>query len=56
VEVVPFLTLAVGVDNIFILVHSFEETYHTNRDVASRLSMVGRYFLRLLSAISTKEG
>ena len=40
VEVVPFLTLAVGVDNIFILVHSFEETYHSNLDVTARLSMV----------------
>eukprot|EP00042_Codosiga_hollandica_P056108 m.801614 g.801614 ORF g.801614 m.801614 type:complete len:1472 (+) comp59272_c0_seq61:311-4726(+) len=40
VEVVPFLTLAVGVDNIFILVHSFEDTYHSGRDASARLSMV----------------
>jgi len=36
IEVVPFLVLAVGVDNIFILVHS----YHVNISLHSPLKML----------------
>ena len=32
-EVVPFLVLAVGVDNLFILVHSYEVCVHGNEDL-----------------------
>ena len=34
IEVVPFLVLAVGVDNLFIIVHSFEVSYtHTHTPI-----------------------
>lgn len=33
-EVIPFLVLAVGVDNIFLLVHEFDRVNHSHPDVA----------------------
>ena len=34
VEVIPFIVLAIGVDNIFILVQSFEVDNHTESETS----------------------
>ncbi len=50
-EVVPFLVLAVGVDNLFIIVHSYEVSTHAH--------LLGPWFhiliLRVLSAFFVGE-
>ena len=38
-EVIPFLVLAIGVDNIFILVNCFEEETNSSQDVPTRVGL-----------------
>lgn len=40
IEVVPFLVLAVGVDNIFILVQTYQRSYNPNENVQHQVARV----------------
>ncbi|KAL8954369.1 MAG: hypothetical protein Q9183_007162, partial [Haloplaca sp. 2 TL-2023] len=56
-EVIPFLVLAVGVDNIFLIVHEFERVNlsHPNDSVESRISKaLGRMGPSILLSASTE--
>lgn len=56
-EVIPFLVLAVGVDNIFLLVHEFERVNHTHpeKTVADRMARtLGRMGPSILLSASTE--
>ena len=56
-EVIPFLVLAVGVDNIFLIVHEFERVNisHPDDDVESRMAKaLGRMGPSILLSASTE--
>ena len=56
-EVIPFLVLAVGVDNIFLIVHEFERVNisHPDEDVESRMARaLGRMGPSILLSASTE--
>ena len=56
-EVIPFLVLAVGVDNIFLIVHEFERVNvsHPDEDVESRIGKaLGRMGPSILLSASTE--
>ena len=56
-EVIPFLVLAVGVDNIFLIVHEFERVNisHPNEDVETRIAKaLGRMGPSILLSASTE--
>ena len=56
-EVIPFLVLAVGVDNIFLIVHEFERVNHTypDEEIDSRIAKaLGRMGPSILLSASTE--
>ncbi|KJX97178.1 patched sphingolipid transporter (Ncr1) like protein [Zymoseptoria brevis] len=56
-EVIPFLVLAVGVDNIFLIVHEFERVNvsHADEDVSERVARaLGRMGPSILLSASTE--
>ena len=56
-EVIPFLVLAVGVDNIFLIVHEFERVNvsHPDEDIETRISKaLGRMGPSILLSASTE--
>ena len=56
-EVIPFLVLAVGVDNIFLIVHEFERVNisHSDDDIETRISKaLGRMGPSILLSASTE--